>query len=429
MIKATVGIDIGNTNMKCIILDNAGNVLALSKIPTNIYGTTPEGQAYLNGDVIMGSIASLCKDAMAQAPEACIQGIAVSGMGSAGMMLDEAGELIPPVKLPQQPDPMPSMSEAEYFHTNGYHKYYHNGGVYLAQLSQLRPDIFAKIHTVLSFSDYVSYRLSGVMARDLSTAGSLSVVNINTGQNWQAFLDEYNIPNSMLPPLVQSGDYIGEMQMDIGLPMDTKVFAGGHDYLCAAFAAGCVQEGDVINVLGTYEMMSCFYTKPPSPPSYPPILHFMDNHVYPGRYTFTTENNCGDSIRKAVSQGEEAELTGADMFKALNEGNPITDGPIRALAQAIMDINKMSATMVKVHQQTLGRDALRIKVVGGGSSNHFWMQNKANTLGIPLYVPAVPEASAAGAALLAGVGSGLFPSYDAAAQVFETREEKQYQPQ
>jgi len=412
---AVMGIDMGNTNVKCIVLDANGITLALSTLPTNIR----QGGSF-NGNAIMHAIKSLCENALAQIPGVKIEGMAVSTMGSAAIMLDENGDIIPQIDLPPWDGPMPNLSEEEYFSTCGYPKDYYHDGIYLAHLSHTRPDLFRQVKALLSVGDYIAYRLSGKMVNDISTAGSFSIVEMRTGKNWRAFVDEYKLP---IPHLVQSGAFVGEVANDFGLPMGTPVFAGGHDYLCAAFAAGCVNPGDAINVLGTFEMMASFYDTPQ-----PPITDafaFMDSHVCPGVFTQTTENNCGNSIAKAISQGEKSGLSGKEMFALLGKN----DARATELERAITDINKTSVEMLRVHQKAAGKNDLRIKVVGGGSSNPFWMQDKANTMGLPLYVPKIEEASATGAALLAGCGSGMFANHKQAAQTFELREEKIYQPQ
>ena len=421
---AMMGFDIGNTNIKCIVLDAVGNVLGLSKMPSRIRKTTACGLGHFDGHALMDAIEALCSDALAQTGGAQIKGLAVAGMGSAGLLLCENGNIIPPPILEGFFDPMPGLADDEYFRTCGYPKTYQNGGVYLAKLSRQRPDLFAAVRACVSISDYVAYRLTNALARDISTAGSFSLVDINTGGNWTAFLEKNRISESILPPIVQSGAFIGEVQKNACLPPGTPVFAGGHDYLCAAFAAGCINEGDAINVLGTYEMMACFYAKPKMPPQNSGILSFMDSHVYPGLFACTTESECGSSINRALALGEKSGISSAGMFKALDENGDESS----ELARAIIKINKTSQSMLKVHKEASGRGDLRIRVVGGGSKSRYYMQNKSDIMGAALYVPTIPEATAAGAALLAGYGCGIFRSYDEASQLLERQKGTMFFP-
>ena len=59
-----------------------------------------------------------------------------------------------------------------------------------------------------------------------------------------------------------------------------------------------------------------------------------------------------------------------------------------------------------------------VTVAGGGSRQKFWLQTKADVLGCPLSVPQITEAAATGAALLAGVGAGVYTGYEEASKAF-----------
>ena len=58
--------------------------------------------------------------------------------------------------------------------------------------------------------------------------------------------------------------------------------------------------------------------------------------------------------------------------------------------------------------QGLGVPFDRLVVVGGVARNKFWMQNKADMVGLPLEVPEVEDATPLGAAMLAGIGMGVY---------------------
>jgi xylulokinase len=74
-----------------------------------------------------------------------------------------------------------------------------------------------------------------------------------------------------------------------------------------------------------------------------------------------------------------------------------------------------------------GIGADRLVVVGGATRNSFWMQNKADVTGLPIDVPEVEEATPLGAALLAGIGVGLYKDeQDAYERVY--KHGKTYQP-
>jgi len=80
-----------------------------------------------------------------------------------------------------------------------------------------------------------------------------------------------------------------------------------------------------------------------------------------------------------------------DMLRAIVEG----------LDYQVLDI-------VSAFKTGLGIRPDRLVAVGGATRNSFWMQNKADITGLPIEVPEVEEATPLGAAILAGIGVGLY---------------------
>jgi len=83
--------------------------------------------------------------------------------------------------------------------------------------------------------------------------------------------------------------------------------------------------------------------------------------------------------------------TRGDMLRAIIEG----------LSFQFLDILQGVETALKVTPE-------QFVAVGGGTQNAFWMQNKADMAGVPLETPEIEEATPLGAAILAGIGVGLY---------------------
>jgi xylulokinase len=93
---------------------------------------------------------------------------------------------------------------------------------------------------------------------------------------------------------------------------------------------------------------------------------------------------------------------------------------IEGLDYQVLDI-------VTAFKSGLGIDPDRLVAVGGATRNQFWMQNKADIVGLPIDVPEVEEATPLGAAILAGIGIGLYrDEQDAFERVYKPG--KTYQP-
>jgi xylulokinase len=78
---------------------------------------------------------------------------------------------------------------------------------------------------------------------------------------------------------------------------------------------------------------------------------------------------------------------------------------LRAIVEAL---NYQVLDIVTAFKTGLGIRPDRLVAVGGATRNSFWMQNKADIVGLPIVVPDVEEATPLGAAILAGIGIGLY---------------------
>ena len=103
----------------------------------------------------------------------------------------------------------------------------------------------------------------------------------------------------------------------------------------------------------------------------------------------------GDSLAKGAFVGLNNTTTKADMLKAVFEG----------LNFQFLDILKAFEASFKVKYD-------KIIVTGGGARNSFWLQNKADISGIPVVKSDLEETTALGAAILAGIGAGVYKDAD-----------------
>jgi xylulokinase len=79
------------------------------------------------------------------------------------------------------------------------------------------------------------------------------------------------------------------------------------------------------------------------------------------------------------------------------------------LVRAIIEgLDYQFLDMLVSFEKGLGTKAKRIVAVGGATKNEFWMQNKADVLGKSIEAPEIEEATPLGAAILAGIGVGVF---------------------
>jgi len=443
-----IGIDAGNTNLKCVAIEPNGRCVKLVRMPAG------ESRFSDDADRLFADICRILQETVASLPAGCdVLGVAVSSGGCSAFCTAGNGKQIPFER------PGSFVVPDDCTDATGYPPQYHNSGIVLMNtVSDL-----SRVAHVFSYSDYIAYRLCGEVGREISTAGSMSMYDRRTGGWWDAFKSATGFTDDVLGVVCSSGTKIGEITAEAvaltGLAQGVPVCSGGHDYLCAAFALGCVDEGNLLNVLGTYEMVTSFYRNRVTYPA--GIQAFSDCHCYPGRYSLTCETLGGaqlewlrsilpggdrpdfwnrmydqiDSLPDAFTGGENELLIPRIYGECFPVSDPSLCGgfvgltsktdPGRMLRAAIIGLSMYSKRMLDF----AGLENVSfITAAGGGSQGRFWMQTKADFLGLPVIVPHVPEASATGAALLAGIGAGVYCGHDEACKIYVDTTKTEYLP-
>jgi len=443
-----LGLDVGSTNIKCAAITPEGKILSILR--ESCAAVQPEGRIDWDMEQLLELVLKLlAKTVRKLAGSAEPLGIAVSGIGCKAILLDRNGAQIP------LPETQFGFKIPEYAsQVTGYPWDYPNGGLFLAAMAKETPGLVERVEAVLSVSDYLSFRLCGAAVSNYSCAGSMSLMDKQKKEWWIPFAKSIGLKESALPPLTESGRKIGGLLLAIaeetGLPAGLPVSSGGHDYLCAALAVGCLDSTRILNVLGSYEMIASFGTGPVSSLSGNEIYTFCDNHVCPGVYAYTEELISALQVEWVHSHllSTYSDFEWSALFSQIDRERH-RDGPRnrmlfipRVLGDSLfrlafpvtggfigMDGNTCPADLLRcsieginmASKHAFSRCVLKNKqiiVLGGGTRSSYWISNKADILGRTLYLPDVPEASAAGAALLAGVGSGIYSDCTEASQVF-----------
>ena len=242
----------------------------------------------------------------------------------------------------------------------------------------------------------------------------------------------------------------------------TPVVLGGHDYLCGALPVGAIRPGVVLDVSGTWEVVLATIAAPVLTPEAQRTGVTVEAHVARHQYAIWGGAVSSDMLewyRKefGLEAKHEAERCGSGEWDILMElaaasppgahgvmflphlsggGCPTVDprslggfvGVSSVATQADMlravieGLDYQFLDIVKTLRHDLGVPFERLIVVGGATKNRFWLQNKADMVGglfgLPIEAPAVDEATPLGAAMLAGIGVGLYrDEADAFAQV------------
>jgi xylulokinase len=307
------------------------------------------------------------------------------------------------------------------------------------------PATVAETRWFMNWHEFYSLLTSGRPVIDWSDAGTWATYDLATG-GWSAErIAETDIDPSWLPEIQPNGTPIGRILPrvadDIGLPPETLIVTGAFDTYAASVGSAAVDPGIVSLACGTWNSFNM-----PVTPGWPVELVHDGIGVYPhpGPTGFgllvTNPNGMGvvDWARKLVH------LSIAELESGLATTGP---GPGRIFADAAFtplphvaataDFGgsfsglTLAATGVDIVRALLegiacefsltldllrrrGIDSRLVRATGGGSKNAWWMQLTADLTGIPVEVVAQDEPGAFGAAILAGVGAGVYESVSTA---------------
>lgn len=457
-----VGIDLGSTNLKAIIYDAAGRAVARASRPTQRFNPDPDHPAWAiwRPEQIWGGVCESLRDAVAQLDDrARIRGVAVTGMGMDGVPLDREGRWLYPFiswhcprTEPQYRWWLDQIGTEKQFGIGGNQIWVFNTALRLRWMAENEPEILDRTHKWVLIEDFINHQLCGALATDYSMA-STTLLFDQRRQCWsEDLLDRSGIDASILCDPQPSGTVLGTVHSAAaeltGLPAGTPVVLGGHDYLCGALPTGVFRPGVLGDVTGTWEMVVAALDEPVLTPEVLQMGILVDSHVARGRWAamgatvaaeqlewFRREYGQPESRRAAdeggvdwdyLMQAAEASAPGAAgcLFLPHMSGShcPVVDhrssgafvglkntttkgDMLRAIIEGL-DYQFLQVVQGFGHSLNVHPD--RIVAIGGAVHNRFWMQNKADVVGTVIEVPEIDEAVVLGAAVLAGIGVGIY---------------------
>jgi xylulokinase len=341
-----------------------------------------------------------------------------------------------------------------------------NTALRLLWMAEHEPAILARTDKWLLIEDFLNFMLCGRRATDYTMASCTLLFDQRT-RNWSdEILAQSAIERRLLCDAYPSGTVLGEVTGEAsqatGLPAGTPVVLGGHDYLCSALPVGAFKPGVVLDVTGTWEIVLAAIPVPILTPEVQRLGVTVETHVARETYAVWGGAVAADMLEWYRREyGAEAREAGQDWEYLIKEasnspagargamflphmsaaGCPVVDSRslgafvglshfVRRgdLLRAIIEgLDYQVLDIVTALKNGLGICPDKLVAVGGATRNPFWMQNKADISNLPIEVPEVEEATALGAAILAGIGVGLYrDEQDAFERVY--RPGKSYDP-
>ncbi len=319
------------------------------------------------------------------------------------------------------------------------------------------PDLYEKMKYFLLPKDYVRFKLTGARVTDISDASGTLMLDVAGGEWAKDLIKRMGVKKDILPEIVGSAELSGRLTREAakltGLKEGTPVVGGGADNTCSAVGTGIVRAGRVSSSIGSSGVIFAHTDKLLVDPG--TRVHSF-NHSVPGRfYLMGVMLSAGLSFRwfrDTLGEKEvvNARTKGIDAYELLaraaskapvgcegliflpylnGERTPHKDpyargvffgiSPrhgkehlIRSVMEGIIFGLKDSLDIV----QSMGLKVEQVRATGGGGKNAFWRRMQADVFGRPVVTVNHDEGPAYGAALLAGVGSGVFTSISAAVE-------------
>ncbi|OAA94143.1 xylulokinase [Clostridium coskatii] len=450
-----LGIDLGTSSVKLIIMNEKGELLtSVSKD----YGISyPQvGWAEQNPDDWWNSTKDGIRELINNhniKPET-IRGISFSGQMHGLVILDNKNKVLMPAILwcDQRTQKQCDYLNKE-FGQDKLSKYTGNMALTGFTLPKVlwvkenKPDIYAKIAHMMLPKDYISFKLTGKFASDVSDASGTVMFDVKNRKWSNEVLDLLEIKEDVLPKVYESYEVVGnvskEVSSETGLSTSTKVIAGAGDQAAGAIGTGTVDSGVLSVALGTsgvvFASSEKFYVDKEN--RLHSFCHANGKWHQMGvilsaasslKWWVDNVNSDigGDVFEKLLSEAESSPVGSNKLFFSpylIGERTPYNDpcakgsfiglnvthkrgDMTRSILEGVSFALRDSLEILK----NLNVDMKEVRISGGGSKSKLWRQIIADVFNLNVSIINSKEGPAYGAAILAAVGCKLFNSVDEA---------------
>lgn len=451
MEKLLLGIDIGTSACKVAVFNKAGQVMAQSSCEYPVYYPAP-GWAEQDPDEWWAAICTAVREVIHTSgisPE-MIAGIGIDGQSWSCIPVDQDGNCLArtPIWMDTRAREICERVKSEV----GFERIFEVAGndflpsyttPKMLWFKEERPDIFKRTDKFLQSNSYIGYKLTGVMSQDVSQGYGIHFFNMQTCTYDEDLAKELGLSVTLVPELYPCHGVIGEVTEEAarltGLTAGIKVVAGGLDAACGTLGAGVYKKGQTQEQGGQAGGMSiCLETAT----AHPKLI--LSPHVVPGMWLLQGGTVGGGGVlrwfKREFGEGMSfGELTAmAETVPPGSEGvtflpymsgerSPIWDPDAKGVYYGL-GFDKTKAHMTRAslegvayaleHNLRTAREAgvevSEMLAMGGAANSTFWTQLKADVTGKTIKVPASDTATTLGACILAGIGVGLYESYEEA---------------
>jgi xylulokinase len=327
---------------------------------------------------------------------------------------------------------------------------------------------FKRVRTIMLPKDYIALQLTGNHSIDAADASGTLLLDVRRRDWSQPLLDKLDLDRALLPDVSESSDVVGTLTPGaakaLGLRRDIPVVAGAGDQAAAAVGTGVVKPGIVSATLGTSGVVFAHANEPVH--NGQGLLQAFCHAVRNKWCAFGCMLSAGGSLqwlRETLYATELAQARRPADRDALytriiteaahtddDDSDPLLFHPYLTgercphphpharggwigltrrhkrghLARAVLEGITFGMTQQIEMLRDLGVPVREVRLAGGGARSAWWRQLQADAYGARALTMRTEEGSALGAAILASVGAGAFKDVPTAcAKLVATRRE------
>ncbi len=438
-----LGIDVGTTGTKALLLDTDRGVVAEAERPTQLHSAHP---GWAEEDTAEWW-ANVCATTRELTGNADVVGVGVSGMVPCTILLDEN---LQPLRRSIQQNDARTVQEVEDLKARfaGEPILERTGSAITQQstaprfvwLAEHEPETWKRTRTVAGSYDYISMCLTGERFVESNWALETGLFDLTSGTWASDVLEACGASADLLPPIRRPQDVVGYVTenaaLQTGIPAGVPVVAGTADHIGSTFAAGILDDGDLLVKLGGAGDIMLAVDEP-----LVDARLYLDYHLIPDRYVMSgcmaTSGSLIKWFQREIAAGAPLAALDAEAEKVepgsggvvvlpyfLGEKTPINDPEATGafvglrltqgrghLFRAVLEGIAFGFRHHLDVFEERGHAPRRVRVTDGGSRSRVWTQITADVLGLPLEKVTLRSGSAFAAAFAAGIGVGAFAEW------------------
>ena len=461
MEKLLLGIDIGTSACKVAILDLQGNVISQATKEYRVYYPA-SGFVEQNPNEWWESVCAAIKESImsSKIDAGQIAGIGIDGQSWSVIPINKKGDVLnnTPIWMDTRAadickETVNRLGADRIFGLSGNSFEPTYSTPKILWFKKNMPDVYNSTYKFLQSNSFIAFKLTGQISQDLSQGYGIHSFNMNEGKWEDSFCEELGFDREKLPEIYQChhviGEVTGEAAAQTGLVKGVPVVAGGLDASCGTLGAGVIKVGQTQEQGGQAGGMSICLNSSIGHPKL--ILSF---HVVPKLWLLQGGTVGGGGAIKWFKQElgaveeMEARARGSNPFKVMDEEaekipvgsegliflpymagerSPLWDKNAKGVFFGL-GYNKTRAHMIRAVMEgcafalqhnmktaeEIGVGVEELVAMGGAANSRLWTQIKADITGKTIRVPTSDTATTLGAAILAGVGTGLYKSFEQA---------------